>query len=548
MKKLFILTCCLFSGLWVNAQDWLWVQQFNESNADRGVRMATDSEGYTTMIGSFQGADLVWGSDTLGDISSLDYFVAQADPDGQPTWALHGISKLEKFNFVGTFYDIDVDAQGDIYLAGTFVDTLRLGDKMIFSQYADSLNNSQIFYAKVSKEGKVIYLKNADSQAYSWCTSITHANGRTYISGTYRETIEVDGRLYDSGTRTATAYIAEIDNQGAILWLNRLPSISSAEVAEDGRIHLSGSFSDTIRLGGSFIQSPFRRNFYYGQMTGDGDWIPETIQYGSVGSNENGDRLSISDLEINENGEAALTGFFSGSYLEVGGEFVASTTDKTQFVVKFGASGSVQWAKDAGGIQGSWVVRPDLAMSGERVFFCSTFEDKMNLTGEDIFSRGGTDIIMIVFGGTGEVEFIERYGDTSFDFGYGITIDPQNHVTLFGNYNNFIRFDGDLRLISNGTVDVFLAKADFSEIVSIESIYSEYLPLQVEPNPTSDLIRPSTNMPFDACKIYNGQGRLVFSKPNLNSSSVDIGTLPSGTYHVCWKMDQSYFISKVVKN
>ncbi len=108
-----------------NTGNWVWARSAGGNNSDSGKAVQTDQDGNVIVAGQFRG-DFSFGPLTFQPDSNYTVFLAKADPEGNWIWAnTHGGA--------GSAYlgDFCVGPLGDIYLTGYFNATLSFASHTV---------------------------------------------------------------------------------------------------------------------------------------------------------------------------------------------------------------------------------------------------------------------------------------------------------------------------------------------------------------------------------------------------------------------------------
>ncbi len=119
--------------------NWQWAKQAGGSSTDEGLSIIVDANGNSYVAGGFQ-ETATFGATTLTSSGVYDVFVAKLDTDGNWQWAEQA---------GGSGYDfgrcISVDANGNSYVTGFFVETATFGAFTLTSS-----GGSDVFVAKLN--------------------------------------------------------------------------------------------------------------------------------------------------------------------------------------------------------------------------------------------------------------------------------------------------------------------------------------------------------------------------------------------------------------
>jgi hypothetical protein len=133
-----------------------WAHRFGDADREIGRGIDVDARGRIYFAGEYAGT-IQLGSTTLTSAGSNDLFVARADKRGRVRWA---ISMGGPGSESGP--EIETDAAGNSYLAGSFTDTARFGSHTLT---APGLRAA--FVAKVSPRGRILWVVGSTDSVFS---------------------------------------------------------------------------------------------------------------------------------------------------------------------------------------------------------------------------------------------------------------------------------------------------------------------------------------------------------------------------------------------
>jgi len=165
------------------------------------------------------------------------------------------------------------------------------------------------------------------------------------------------------------------------------------------------------------------------------------------------------------NGNVYVTGSFQSSSITFGTTTLTNTGSNADiFIVKYDPSGTVIWAKSAGGTGFDTGQSISTDTSGNVVVSGSFSSPSITfVTTTLINSGGGSDVFVVKYDSSGTVLWAKSVAGTSIDYGKGISTDVNGNIFVTGwFYSPSITF-GTITLINAGTdYDVFVAKYDAS--------------------------------------------------------------------------------------
>lgn len=130
--------------------------------------------------------------------------------------------------------------------------------------------------------------------------------------------------------------------------------------------------------------------------------------------------------------------------------FNFSITANAQLVMGWG------WAKSIGGT-GSEKPTAIAADSHNGVYVFGSFSGSINADGQMLASAGGSDIYLIKYDTSGNLQWAKRFGGTANEEAQGLKTDKSGNLVITGNFEGSITF-GATTLTSTGASDVCIVK------------------------------------------------------------------------------------------
>lgn len=272
----------------------------------------------------------VFGDDTLRAMRRSDLFVSKLTVDGDWLWSktIRGLG-----NVVGN--SIEVNAMGDIFVAGYFDSTVYVNDKPILND-----NNRDAFLAKMDSTGELIWFEHWGGNVNEISTEVAlNQNQEPVVTGIFQDDFLYQGVNFSSRAIFETFVIAFTDD-GNMRWGFQTPdgsACSGQSIAIDnfGNIYVTGFYRDTTIFNNETFVPVGDDDFFVLKLKGDGevDWFK------SAGGSEI-DRAS--HVSIDHENNIYITGHCRRTVLFDNSRFWVSTgTDG--FVAKLSPQG--EWLK-----------------------------------------------------------------------------------------------------------------------------------------------------------------------------------------------------------
>lgn len=364
----------------------LWRQYFTNLTGGLTIKGVSCSANYVYITGTFSGT-LQIGTNNLASNGGQDIFIACFTPNGNFVWANNYGGPKDDFG-----NGICTDANGNIYLTGSYADTAHFGTSNLICQCSSTMyNSSNMFMAKLDPSGNILLLKSAgqlDTLAYgSKGTKIkTDAAGNIFIQGGCNDmvldTFHMGGHTY---------FICKLDSSGWTQWVKQagddydpyfnLDPDQNGNVITTGiqlqnhggcrsstkkysssgllmwEVALGGGYYDSWILndiatngvnsfvvGSSYIDSSSRHYF----LVGEYDPTGLVIALDTVYSNASGESI-IRD----SNGDFIVCGNMIGA-LKLGNDSL-NTVSHELFIAKFKASISVGISENSQIVKETWI-------------------------------------------------------------------------------------------------------------------------------------------------------------------------------------------------
>ncbi len=485
-----------------------------------------DAAGNRYVNGGFTGT-LTIGATTLTANKDFDLFIAKYDANGNALWARQASGSTSGIIPASLAVEgataLSVDANGNVYLGGSFVKTLNLqggaNANITLNDNGAPGINYESFVAKYDGGGNLLWAKGGNTNSPK-----NPDNLETGQNGINRIVFDANGNPYIGGFVSGNQFLGSVfTNQGqsdillakldpangAIVWkqiIGGTDDDNGLDLKIDGanNLYLIGNFSSpsiTFPHGETFT-NPADPNSFEGNstdtfiakfdMTGANLWTEDISNDTAVGT---------SQIAVNAAGEIFMTGYFFNSVTfgvttltETEG---GATEDEASFggyVTKMDANGDFVWAKQFGGIGDS------LALDGAgRVYVVGTFYDggafgdgTPNV--ENLASFGGEDLFIARYDANGDFDFAKPIAGAGSE-GEIVIGNPsaENSGKTENNYN-------PLGIAYNPATGTMFVSSDFQRVIALDCLtlttngtdrHSYLAELSADGEPTS-------------CRIWNG--------------------------------------------
>jgi hypothetical protein len=223
----------------------VWAQTFSGSGSVGGSTVTTDASGNVYVGGAFSGT-VTLGAITLTTSSQPNYsgLLVKYDAQGTVRWAHSVGGSGTAVTAVGT------DAQGFVYVTGTFAGTATFG-----TQSLTSAGNADIFVAKYDALGTPLWARRGGGAAADVVNDLAvQPNGTVFVTGALRGPATFGGfALTCQGI--SDAFVVRYNADGTEGWAQRgggpLATTLSNGIAVDatGYVTITGSYAKPVQFG-----------------------------------------------------------------------------------------------------------------------------------------------------------------------------------------------------------------------------------------------------------------------------------------------------------
>lgn len=418
------------------------------------------------------------------------------------------------------------------------------------------------------------------------------ADGNLWIAGSFWSSIDFGSFQLDHNSESPKAlFLIKMDPTGQLLWSRvftgggSIKQIKDLSIDTEGSVFLGGFFNEELILGDTTLTGTAPTSAFYAKIDADGtlDWA------GAFG--DTGDTRSTV-VSTQESDQYYLGGFYNDT-LKVGNQvFPANTNDDDAFILALDPTGTINWARKAGGV---FEEMPTAMTTDEvgNVYMCGQLvgvlvvNDSLRIESRD----GNADCFLIKYDPLGQAKWAYAFGGDQLQFVNDLQY-HQEHLWLTGHFQENLKL-GDLsisadqsliyrgflaqvdtlgqaqkleRLASeNGPVLInFLAKAetgvwiggDFSGLLNLDNLslkspiggFSSFIaqygtpvtaidvpfrsnPTKIYPNPTNDQLFIK-NLPLHSSyRVINGQGKILY-RSGSPEEQLSTKNWPAGLYYL----------------
>jgi hypothetical protein len=266
-----------------------------------------------------------------------------------------------------------------------------------------------------------IWQSQIQGEAYLKVISVvTHSDGRSFVLLEYAGTLSVSGNTVSSNAGTNDIALAAFDAAGNYQWMQSIGS-NDAEIAAgfaidqaNNCLYVSGDFKNTCSFGGS------------ASLTSDGLYDAFLARYSLDGTLLNARRIAwgstsqrATSLCVDNSGNVVATGIFLDAASFDGGISLTGNGTTSNYIVKYNAAGTIQWAKKTLGQYNVTWFRDIKPYSGGYVI-AGQFRDTLFLDIQNIVSQAANmDMFLYAIDNNGNGQWVRtikgKLGDDQFN-------------------------------------------------------------------------------------------------------------------------------------
>lgn len=239
-------------------------------------------------------------------------------------------------------WDIALDAENNMYVAGSFFGTAGFGDST-----AAAAGSYDAFVAKYNANGTLQWIRSWGGSGYDEARGVAiDPEGNVLVTGDYYGTISIGAHTVKS-TGDADVFIARFSTNGEAQWLQSAGSTGGErghDLAVDGagNVYVTGEFQGTAHFGQVSRQSAGEFDVFIAKYSRNG--ALQWAESAGGGQRETGYGI-IADRRT---GDLYVTGAYFGT-TAFGSTTTTSAGDADVFFAKYNTHGALQWMRSAGG-------------------------------------------------------------------------------------------------------------------------------------------------------------------------------------------------------
>jgi hypothetical protein len=428
------------------------IHDAGSTGMDEGRAVATDPKsGDAVIVGRFSGTiNFSPDHSNAGQLVTnglTDIFISKYSSSGDFLWA-------KSFGGPGddAAFHVAVGPQGDIYLTGSYYETMDLAPDVPSMGDLVSHGGKDLFVVRFDNRGSLIWAKSYGGSDDDEGLSVAlDALGNVYVGGDFRGTAQF-GLYPDVVTLTSAGgtdgLVACWDGQGTFQWARRLGGDADDLVKS---VAVSGT---SLVAGGSFEGTAhFDPGSYSADRTSAGAsdgfvlWLDTAGGWHNVFSFGDSEEDSVNALAADGQENIYAAGRFCGGIdidPGLGYHPLMSARDTEDnftgdvFVASFSADRGLRWAETIGGA-GEDHANAICIGADNSVYLTGLYEQTVDFNPDpdaalERTSRGDGDLFAVKLDSQGNFRFLRTLGGNLKEEGFGIAVNSQQQIFTTGMY------------------------------------------------------------------------------------------------------------------
>lgn len=557
MKRTVLLPL-LFLSLLGFTQEFAWVKSAGSYGDDRSMSCTVDAQGDYLFVGMFTDSIRLSQSILLKSNGKADFYLLKTNSLGEPIWAIHGGGGSFSSEAVG----VDTDAQGNIYVAGYFTDTLKIGTTEIYG-YKDGKKDG--FIGRFTPSGELVWVKTATGPIDDQFETIEVVGSAIYATGRFKLSLTIDGVTFQSQDsnvgENVNPFVVSMSTDGTLNWINKVDCQSgfarAISSAANGYLYVGFELKGTpfLRTVGTSYVQPLKQS---NSTTADNYIValnPQTeaqVWANRMSSNKS---EMLYALTSDENSNVLIGGIFQSTVkLESTDGNSASATSKGNFdfyLCKYDASGKLLWSDFQGGTESDVLTGIAIGKNGYIYltgYFSSPTIQMGNVTVEAALSNINSLILRYTPEGVPSWAKVASSTNSSFYLN-SITYAGDGEFIFCGSYKGKGTFFEGTALFNEFTTSNLVFSRLSDKTVSVDPVNANGLTVDVYPTPANQLLhfRTPDNVTVSRIRVFNLIGQEMLSVVP-QSASLSVGGLRPGIYLASFTIGNRVITKKIVVN
>jgi hypothetical protein len=229
------------------------------------------------------------------------------------------------------------------------------------------------------------------------------------------------------------------------------------------------------------------------------------------------------DIAADAAGNVYIIGDFASPFMVFGTDTLTTNGGDDIFFVKYDASGNLQWLNGVNGALQDEAYSTTIDADGNAYILVSSWSSTLTFGTVTLTNSAvGSPIIVVKYNAAGNAIWAKKAECTAFGFHAGITTDYLGNVFVTGTVVGIASFDSDT--LDYASIVIYVAKLSNTAVGLEENIASN--DISFYPNPSSGLFTFNNNI--KTIEVFNLMGELILNQSN--TKEINLTDYPSGLY------------------
>lgn len=466
-----LLISLCYTGEHLFSQTFQWASAYQGASDIFGQDVTTNAAGEVFSVGYFNGtADFDPSGGTLNLTASggsQDMYVTKLDALGNLIWAINlGSTSIDRAN------SVSIDSNGDIYVTGYFNGTVDF-DPGPAAATLTSTKFVSAFVLKLDTDGNFIWVREFDGTGgiAEGLEIVVDSNDDVIMGGYFNTDVDLNpsggGLVYTASHGGRDGILVKLSSTGAFIWGRHLVGdddnrINTIDVDNNDNIFFGGFFSGTLDFD-QFNPGTQTELTATGPDIFLGSYDSSGMHRWSHGIAAGGTNFA-NRLTLNRNGNIFVTGEFQNTLDFDPGTGTANVTSyggTDSYILSMDNDGLFNWVEPIGGAGTDLGLGIDNGPDGS-AYVTGYYNGTANFDGgTTLTDLGGNTIYIARYLENGTLDWAERLGGPSNDFGFNLHVQDNWDVITTGFFNGTCDFDpdgGSFPVLSLGGDDGFVSK------------------------------------------------------------------------------------------
>ena len=463
MKRLVLITFFNLFLITSFGQVLTWGRSVGSTGSEYARSVFVDASGSVYTVGQFTGTvdfDPGAGVQSLTSTSGADVFIQKLNSAGNYAF-------VKRVGGAGDdiAYDVAVDANGIIYVTGSFEVTVDF-DPGAGANNRTSAGGLDAFLLKLSSTGNWVSSAQFGSTGTDIGLSVCANTGAVAVTGTFQNVVDFDpgiGSTTLDAFGTTAGFVARLTTGMSFTFAKYLGGGGNAsQMDASGNVYAAGILGPVAEVAGvgHTLNAVGSTDIFVCKLSATGTNLWSKVLGGTSGDGGFG-------VNIDASFNVYTTGYFSGTGDFDPGAGTASLTSGGSndiFVSKLDANGNYVWASSFSGTGDDRGTAIDIDAAGNVYtsgYFRNTVDFDPGVGTDNLISAGLTEGFLSKLDALGQQVWAKSVGSTGNDAILDVAVDASANMYMAGYYTGTVDVDptaATVNLTSLGAADIMVLK------------------------------------------------------------------------------------------